>query len=137
MTERKNVKNKGWDNLKPYEKGDTSGKSEAGKLGGKASGESKRRMKTFKQSILKMLEEETVNSKGERVSLQESIVGGLILKARKGDVKAFIAIRDTIGEKPVDESKVFVESADEIKINLDLVKQGEKRFYKDDDKADK
>lgn len=132
MTDEKIVKNKGWNNLKPYEKGDTNGKSEAGKLGGKASGESKRRMKTFKQSILKMLEEEVVNGKGEKVSLQDSIVGGLILKASKGDVKAFIAIRDTIGEKPVDESKVFVESAGDVKINLDLVKDMEKHFNETD-----
>lgn len=132
MTENKNVKNKGWNNLIPYEKGDTKGKSEAGKLGGKASGESKRRMKTFKQSILKMLEEEVVNGKGEKVSLQDSIVGGLILKASKGDVKAFIAIRDTIGEKPVDESKVVVENAGDVKINLDLVKDMEKHFNETD-----
>ena len=132
MTDEKIVKNKGWDNLKPYEKGDTSGKSEAGKLGGKASGESKRRMKTFKQSILKMLEEEIVNGKGEKMTLQDSIVGGLILKASKGDVKAFIAIRDTIGEKPVDESKVVVENAGDVKINLDLVKDMEKHFNETD-----
>lgn len=132
MTENKNVKNKGWNNLIPYEKGDTKGKSEAGKLGGKASGESKRRMKTFKQSILKMLEEEVVNGKGEKVSLQDSIVGGLILKASKGDVKAFIAIRDTIGEKPVDESKVVVENAGDVKINLDLVKDMENHFNETD-----
>ena len=132
MTDEKIVKNKGWNNLIPYEKGDTTGKSEAGKLGGKASGESKRRMKTFKQSILKMLEEEVVNGKGEKVSLQDSIVGGLILKASKGDVKAFIAIRDTIGEKPVDESKVVVENAGDVKINLDLVKDMEKHFNETD-----
>lgn len=132
MTDGKIVKNKGWNNLKPYEKGDTNGKSEAGKLGGKASGESKRRMKTFRQSILKMLEEEVVNGKGEKVSLQDSIVGGLILKASKGDVKAFIAIRDTIGEKPVDESKVVVEGAGDVKINLDLVKDMEKHFNETD-----
>lgn len=132
MTDEKIVKNKGWNNLKPYEKGDTNGKSEAGKLGGKASGESKRRMKTFRQSILKMLEEEVVNGKGEKVSLQDSIVGGLILKASKGDVKAFIAIRDTIGEKPVDESKVVVEGAGDVKINLDLVKDMEKHFNETD-----
>ena len=132
MTDEKIVKNKGWNNLIPYEKGDTKGKSEAGKLGGKASGESKRRMKTFKQSILKMLEEEVVNGKGEKVSLQDSIVGGLILKASKGDVKAFIAIRDTIGEKPVDESKVVVENAGDVKINLDLVKDMVNHFNETD-----
>lgn len=132
MTEKKNVNPKSLKNLIEYKKGDTTDKAKNGRLGGIASGESKRRMKTFKQSILKMLEEEVVNGKGEKVSLQDSIVGGLILKASKGDVKAFIAIRDTIGEKPVDESKVVVENAGDVKINLDLVKDMENHFNETD-----
>jgi hypothetical protein len=132
MTESKNVNPKSLENLITYKKGDTTDKAKNGRLGGIASGESKRRAKTFKQSILAMLEQEIVNGKGEKITLQESIVGGLILKASKGDVKAFTAIRDTIGEKPVDESKVIVENAGDVKINLDLVKDMEKHFNETD-----
>lgn len=42
----------------------------------------------------------------------EQIVASLIKAARDGDVKAFLAIRDTIGEKPVD--KVQVGMADSL-----------------------
>ena len=34
--------------------------------------------------------------------MQENIELALIAAARKGDVKAFLAIRDTIGEKPAE-----------------------------------
>lgn len=132
MTEKKNVNPKSLENLVAFKKGDTTDKAKNGRLGGIASGESKRRIKTFKQSILAMLEQEIVNGKGEKITLQESIVGGLILKASKGDVKAFTAIRDTIGEKPVDESKVVVENAGDVKINLDLVKDMENHFNETD-----
>ena len=132
MTEKKNVNPKSLENLIAFKKGDTTDKAKNGRLGGIASGESKRRIKTFKQSILAMLEQEIVNGKGEKITLQESIVGGLILKASKGDVKAFTAIRDTIGEKPVDESKVVVENAGDVKINLDLVKDMENHFNETD-----
>lgn len=132
MTEDKIVKNKGWDNLKPYKKGDTSGKSEAGKLGGKASGESKRRMKTFKEELMAILQEELVNSKGEKITVQENINRALLVRAGKGDTKAYVIIRDTLGQKPVDESKVVVENAGDVQINLDLVKDMEKHFNETD-----
>lgn len=132
MTEEKVVKNKGWNNLKPYQKGDTNGKSEAGKLGGKASGESKRRMKTFKEELMAILQEELVNSKGEKITVQENINRALLVRAGKGDTKAYVIIRDTLGQKPVDESKVVVENAGDVKINLDLVKDMEKHFNETD-----
>lgn len=132
MTDEKIVKNKGWNNLIPYKKGDTSGKSEAGKLGGKASGESKRRMKTFKEELMAILQEELVNSKGEKITVQENINRALLVRAGKGDTKAYVIIRDTLGQKPVDESKVVVENAGDVKINLDLVKDMEKHFNETD-----
>lgn len=132
MTENKIVKNKGWNNLIPYKKGDTKGKSEAGKLGGKASGESKRRMKTFKEELMAILQEELVNSKGEKITVQENINRALLVRAGKGDTKAYVIIRDTLGQKPVDESKVVVENVGDVKINLDLVKDMEKHFNETD-----
>ena len=42
----------------------------------------------------------------------EEIVSGLISAAMAGDVKAFVAIRDTIGEKPV--AKIEVGMADNL-----------------------
>lgn len=132
MTEEKIVKNKGWNNLIPYKKGDIKGKSEAGKLGGKASGESKRRMKTFREELKELLEVEMENGKGEKVTVQKNINSALILKAVKGDVKAYEVIRDTLGQKPVEEKSVVVSAP--LESRIEIVEEMRKRFYVDDDK---
>ncbi|MBQ1758951.1 MAG: hypothetical protein IIZ94_04630 [Prevotella sp.] len=134
MTEEKIVKNKGWNNLIPYKKGDTKGKSEAGKLGGKASGESKRRMKTFREELKELLEVEVENGKGEKVTVQKNINSALILKAAKGDVKAYEVIRDTLGQKPVEEKSVVVNAPMESRI--EVIEAMRKRFYVDGNKKD-
>ena len=129
MSEEKIVKNKGWNNLIPYKKGDNTGKSEAGKLGGKASGEAKRRMKTFKEELQQLLQMEILNKNGEKISTQQNINSALILKAAKGDVRAYEVIRDTLGQRPKDEKEVVIMSGDDgLKINLDLVKSLEEKF---------
>lgn len=133
MTEEK-VVNKGWENVKGHEfqKGDTTGKSAAGKIGGVKSGESKRRMKTFKEELLAILATETKNTKGETVSFQSNINAALILKAAKGDVRAYEVIRDTLGQKPKDEKEVVLKSEDGLKVNLDMVKRMRDHFNETD-----
>lgn len=71
----------------------TSEARERGKKGGKASAEARRNRKALRDELLELL------SKGD---VQEKMSLALIKKATKGDVKAFIAIRDTIGEKPIE-----------------------------------
>ena len=132
MTEKKNVNPKSLENLIKYKKGDTTDKAKNGRLGGIASGESKRRMKTFKEELMAILQEELVNSKGEKITVQENINRALLVRAGKGDTKAYVIIRDTLGQKPVDESKVVVENAGDVKINLDLVKDMENHFNETD-----
>ena len=44
----------------------------------------------------------------ENMTQMTVITQGLIQKAKAGDVQAYNAIRDIIGEKPVDESKMEV-----------------------------
>lgn len=132
MTEKKNVNPKSLENLVAFKKGDTTDKAKNGRLGGIASGESKRRMKTFKEELMAILQEELVNSKGEKITVQENINRALLIRAGKGDTKAYTIIRDTLGQKPVDESKVVVENAGDVKINLDLVKDMEKHFNETD-----
>ena len=64
---------------------------ERARKAGIQSGIAKRERKTLKDSLLMLLQDETV---------QNSLVAALMKKAQKGDVKAFEAIRDTIGENP-------------------------------------
>lgn len=129
MTDKKGVNPKSLENLKPFQKGDTNDKAKNGRLGGKASGEAKRRMKTFKEELQAILETEMLNAKGEKVSYQKNINSALILKAAKGDVRAYEVIRDTLGQRPKDEKEVVVMSGDDgLKINLELVKSLEEKF---------
>lgn len=73
---------------------------ERARKAGIQSGIAKRERKTLKDSLLMLLQDETV---------QNSLVAALMKKAQKGDVKAFEAIRDTIGENPT--SKVLQANA--------------------------
>lgn len=128
MTEKKNVNPNSLANLVEYKKGDTTDKAKNGRLGGIASGESKRRMKTFREELQALLETEIMNAKGEKISYQKNINSALILKAAKGDVRAYEVIRDTLGQKPKDEKEVVVVAENGLSINLDLVKKMEDKL---------
>lgn len=86
-------------NLKttPFEKGEERAK-EAGRKGGIKSGETKRRKKLLKEELETLLE--IIDKDGH--TNQEKISMALLQKASKGDTKAFEVIRDTIGQKPVE-----------------------------------
>lgn len=86
-------------NLKPISKRTPSELREMTRKGGIASGKARRAKKTFKELLKIALEMRTKNGNTNA----EEIVASLILKAQSGDVKAFEAVRDTIGEKPKDE----------------------------------
>lgn len=107
------------DNLKAhvFQQGDVSGKAAAGKIGGKASGVSKRKKKTMR-AIYESLAGQKVN--GETVqklqgtlqkvkkdlTVEESIVLAQVLMAQAGDTRAAEFLRDTAGEKPVDKVQI-------------------------------
>lgn len=82
---------------------------EAGRKGGIASGEARRQRKTLKEELLALLEED---------GMQERISIALLRKAMEGDVKAFTAVRDTIGEKPEDMLKVGTDETFKVNINV-------------------
>ena len=85
-------------NLKPISKRTSSELREMTRKGGIASGKSRRMRKTFKELLEIALTLPSVNG-GTNA---EEIVASMIRKAQGGDVKAFEAVRDTIGEKPAD-----------------------------------
>lgn len=131
MTDKKEVKGRerSLQNLVSLADRTMEERQEIGRVGGIKSGESKRRMKTFKEELQSILETEMLNAKGEKVSYQKNINSALILKAAKGDVRAYEVIRDTLGQRPKDEKEVVVMSGDDgLKINLDLVKSLEEKF---------
>lgn len=67
------------------------------KKGGIASGESRRKRKTFKEALLLALETEK-----DGQLIQDLGVQAIIKKYIDGDLEVFKTIRDTVGEKPVD-----------------------------------
>ncbi len=71
---------------------------ERGKKGGIKSGEARAKKKTLKEELILLLE-----TKIENKTMQEKISFSLIQEALKGNVKAFETIRDTIGEKPIEQ----------------------------------
>ena len=75
------------------------------RLGGIASGKAKRERKTIREELEFLLEKKLKNNKGEDISTREAISTAMIGQAIKGNVKAFIAIRDTIGEKPTEKTQ--------------------------------
>lgn len=75
-------------------------------MGGIASGEARRKKKTIRETLEMMLS----GKMPDGATRQDAIVVALMEKALSGDVRAFEAIRDSIGEKPSD--KVDVRSSD-------------------------
>ena len=79
---------------------------EIARLGGFASGKAKRERKTIREELEFLLSKQLKNNKGEDISTREAISTAMIGQAIKGNVKAFIAIRDTIGENPTDKQEI-------------------------------
>lgn len=75
------------------------------KIGGIASGESRRARKSLRAELEALLSQNTIDKKTGKPTdgtVQEAITAALVQKALKGNTKAYEIIRDTIGEKPVE-----------------------------------
>lgn len=88
--------------IKPYEFTSEQSRTKAaenGKKGGQASGVARRKRKTMREALERMLIDNVQTTKG-KMETQTAILLGLIAKAIKGDVRAIEFIRDTLGENP-------------------------------------
>lgn len=76
---------------------------EQGRKGGKASAAKRAERKTFREGLLLLLNEPLKDKAGQTTdkTTQDAIIAGLVKRAINGDTRAFEMIRDTIGEKPV------------------------------------
>ena len=79
-----------------------------GRKGGKATARNKRERKTFREGLLLLLNEPLKDKSGNVTNntTQDAIIAALVKRAANGDTRAFEMIRDTIGEKPVQDVKV-------------------------------
>ena len=71
-----------------------------GRLGGLASGRARRDKKTLREALEVLLDMPCLDDPG--LSNREAVAVALLREALKGEVKAFAALRDTLGEKPSD-----------------------------------
>ena len=91
---------------------------EAGRKGGIASGEAKRRKKAMRERLEVLLElplksgkradldniKNLTALKGANITVEDAMMLAQIQKALKGDTAAAIFVRDTVGEKPGDKT---------------------------------
>ena len=95
-------------NLKKYSEYSAKEKEEFHRQGGIASGQSKRRRKTFAETLQAALAREiTVEQGKEKLQAlgydgtwMDLLSQAQVDKAARGDTEAFRAVRDTIGENP-------------------------------------
>ena len=85
------------------------------KAGGIASGIARRKKKDFREACIALLEAETTDEAGNIVTGYDIVINSMFVQAKLGNVKAFEALRDTAGQKPVD--KVVVADVDQSVIN--------------------
>lgn len=81
---------------------------EIGKKGGKASGKARRRKKELKELLELALSQPSGIVEGE--DNYTAITAALILRAIEGDTKAYEVIRDTLGQKPVEQKQVEMDA---------------------------
>ena len=83
---------------------------ENGRKGGKASGKSRKDRKLFRDAILAVLSEPLTDKYGNQhpsgMTVQEAMIRGVINRAIRGDPRALVVVRDTIGEKPVEQINI-------------------------------
>ena len=107
---------------------------------GIVSGEKRRERRQLQNSLQKLLsgEYELKDDKGEKTGEKmvgfDAIAKSLIMEALHGDVKAFVAIRDTIGEKPKESIGIESESLSGISIKFVNKSDREKRKPEEDPK---
>ena len=88
---------------------------ERGRKGGLKSGETKKRRKSMKENMLTLLESELPEKKLKELGVDTSALNGdftiqnamslsMMIQALSGDVRAMQLVRDTIGEKPIEET---------------------------------
>ena len=104
---------RGEENLIPFSKRSKEEAREQGRIGGKASGESRRRKRSLKEAAdlflsLPVTDKRTFNAMAkagvnpEDTDYQMAVIVGLTMKAIKGDAKAAKTVIDLLGESATD-----------------------------------
>lgn len=100
---------------------------EIGRLGGIASGQARRERKRLRECLEEALALET-EFDGQTMSNAEAIAASMVREARNGSVRAFVEVRNTVGEKPVEKvitNELSQEEFEKAKAEIDRILFGE------------
>lgn len=123
-----NIEHKNFKNLTAEEQ------REIASAGGKASVEARRKKKELREIVNALFEREFTNKQGEIISGAELLTMKQFEKASKGDTRAFEVLRDTAGQKPVQQLEVNTINPEAIKEVEDMIKNAKARDSKPTDK---
>lgn len=115
-------------NLIPLDKRTKEEQRAIATMGGKASGEARRKKRDLRVALEMLLEKEYKDAKGGSKSGAELIAFKQFEKALTGDTRAFEVIRDTSGQKPIDRVEQVVisdEAREEVRNFLDSYEDDE------------
>lgn len=93
------------ENLKPNTERTPKERSELARKAGKASGKARRQRKEFRELLELALSQP--NADNPEVDNWTVATAALLQKAMGGDVRAWEVMRDTLGQKPVEETRVL------------------------------
>jgi hypothetical protein len=93
------------ENLKPNTERTPKERSELARKAGKASGKARRQRKEFRELLELALSQPNVDNPD--VDNWTVATAALLQKAMSGDVRAWEVMRDTLGQKPVEETRVL------------------------------
>lgn len=102
------------ENLKPNTERTPKERSELARKAGKASGKARRQRKEFRELLELALSQP--NADNPEVDNWTVATAALLQKAMGGDVRAWEVMRDTLGQKPVEETRIL---ESEITITID------------------
>ena len=94
------------ENLVPNEDRTPEERRENARKAGIASGVARRKKRDLREACLAILESEITTKKGEKMTGSEAMVAKLFQQAMNGNIKAFVVLRDTAGQKPVERIQV-------------------------------
>lgn len=103
------------ENLVPNEDRTPDERRENARKAGIASGVARRKKRDLREACLAILDMDVTTKAGDTMTGAEAMVAKLFQQAMKGNIKAFIALRDTAGQKPVE--KLVVSDVDQSVIN--------------------
>ena len=105
---------------------------ENGRKGGVASGKARQKKRLMKDLVIEMLNSKIWSDElkakilnvfpemeDEKMQVQTAMIASQIQKAMKGDTKAFEVMRDTAGQKPVEQQVIGLDETNKLVIDLD------------------